>query len=166
MEKKSMRRKPFDADDPRRWMAFARSDLKLAKEGCRPGIRLEGLCYLAQQAAEKAVKAVLMHAGVDFPRVHQIQTLLEYLPLDVVLPTSVRDASDLSDYAVEGRYPQNFEDVTKAEYRAALDKSRAVVAWAEKAIAQKHTPEVHEPKTAYRVPKRDKRIKSSRIKKN
>jgi hypothetical protein len=38
MEKISMPRKSFDADDPRRWMVYAKSDLKLAREGRRiPG---------------------------------------------------------------------------------------------------------------------------------
>jgi len=98
------------------------------------GVRLEGLCYLAQQAAEKAVKAVLMHKNIHFPKTHHIQTLLEFLPKDIAVPPSVREAVDLSDYAVEGRYPQNFEDVTKKEYLSALKKAGAVVRWAEKTL--------------------------------
>lgn len=134
MEKKYMPRKSLDADDPRRWMAFAKSDLKLARNGQMPGIRLEGLCYLAQQAAEKAIKAVLMRQNIHFPKIHHIQTLLGYLPQGFTLPFSVREAVDLSDYAVEGRYPQNFEDVTEEEYLSALKKAGAVVRWAEKTL--------------------------------
>jgi HEPN domain-containing protein len=129
-----MPRKPLDADDPRRWMSFAKSDLKLARNGRMPGIRLEGLCYLAQQAAEKAIKAVLMRKGVHFPKIHHIQALLGFLPKDLAVPHSVREAVDLSDYAVEGRYPQNFEDITEEEYLSALKKAGAVVRWAEKTL--------------------------------
>jgi hypothetical protein len=90
---------------------------------------------------------------VDFPRIHQIQALLEYLPSNIVVPPSVYDAADLSDYAIEGRYPQSFEDVTQEEYFTALDKSRVVVTWAEKTISRKNTHEIHEPQVVYRVPK-------------
>jgi HEPN domain-containing protein len=126
--------KSFDADDPRRWMSFAKSDLKLAKSGHLPGIRLESLCCLTQQAAEKSLKAVLMNKKIHFPKTHQIQVLIELLPPGILIPTSVKEAAELSEYAVEGRYPQNFEDVTKKEYLSALKKARAVVLWAEKSL--------------------------------
>lgn len=123
-----------DADDPKRWLSFAKSDLRLAQKGRLPEVRLEGLCYLAQQAAEKALKALLIHCGVHFPKTHKIQDLIALLPGELVPPPSVEGAVSLSDYAVDGRYPQNFEDVTAREYQSALKKAEAVVNWAEKAV--------------------------------
>ena len=42
------------------WINRARSSLKIAKELNHEGIYLEDLCFQAQQAAEKALKAVMI----------------------------------------------------------------------------------------------------------
>ena len=55
-------------DDPREWLNRARSSLTKAREGAAfPEIYLEDLCFDSQQAAEKAIKAVLLHLGAGFP---------------------------------------------------------------------------------------------------
>lgn len=46
-----------DPTDPRAWLARAGSNLLLAQKGQRKGVMLEDLCFNAQQAAEKALKA-------------------------------------------------------------------------------------------------------------
>ena len=58
-------------DDPREWLNRARSNLVRARRG-EAGVYLEDLCFDAQQAAEKAVKAVLVAHKVDFPYVHDL----------------------------------------------------------------------------------------------
>jgi HEPN domain-containing protein len=50
-----------------RWLAYAESDLAVAHGVDRPGVILETLCFHAQQAAEKAIKAVLVAEGADPP---------------------------------------------------------------------------------------------------
>ena len=65
----------FPADDPREWMNRARSSLSMAKNRV-PQVYLEDLCFEAQQAAEKAVKALLIKRGIDFPYVHDLARLL------------------------------------------------------------------------------------------
>jgi HEPN domain-containing protein len=58
----------FPPDDPWGWLNRARSNLVRAKEGINiEGVYLEDLCFDAQQAAEKAIKALLIHLGVRFP---------------------------------------------------------------------------------------------------
>lgn len=61
---------------------------------------LEALCLHAQQAAEKALKGVLIHAGVDPAHTHDIHRLLDEVAALVVLPREVREAASLTDYAV------------------------------------------------------------------
>ena len=56
----------FPPDDPREWLNRARSSLALAKTR-PPEAYLEDLCFEAQQAAEKAIKAMLIKQGVAFP---------------------------------------------------------------------------------------------------
>jgi HEPN domain-containing protein len=53
--------KPENPTDPGAWLVYARSNLKLAEKGGRlKGVLLEDLCFNAQQAAEKALKAVCL----------------------------------------------------------------------------------------------------------
>jgi hypothetical protein len=56
----------FSPDDPREWLNRARSNLALAKAQI-PDVYLEDLCFDAQQAAEKALKALLIKREVVFP---------------------------------------------------------------------------------------------------
>jgi HEPN domain-containing protein len=65
-----MGRKRHPPTDPREWLNRARSNL--AGAGHRaPDRYLEDLCFDAQQAAEKAIKAVFIHRGLRFPYVHE-----------------------------------------------------------------------------------------------
>ena len=68
---------PADPSDPRAWLELARSNLLLAQKGKRKGVLLEDLCFNAQQAAEKALKAVCLHLELDFPKTHSITRLFE-----------------------------------------------------------------------------------------
>ena len=53
---------------PEEWMTYAQSDLKLAKLGREnDDVLNERICFHAQQAAEKALKAILLFCNVDFP---------------------------------------------------------------------------------------------------
>ena len=58
----------FPPDDPREWMNRARSNLARLKSRV-PGVYLEDLCFDAQQAAEKAIKAMLIACNIEFPYV-------------------------------------------------------------------------------------------------
>ncbi|MEE9464613.1 MAG: HEPN domain-containing protein [Candidatus Neomarinimicrobiota bacterium] len=55
------------AEDPQAWLNRAKSNLALSKAGINvPGIYLEDLCFDAQQAAEKAIKAILLLLKIPF----------------------------------------------------------------------------------------------------
>jgi HEPN domain-containing protein len=87
----------FPPDDPREWLSRARSDLILAK-AAGVGIYLEDLCFHAQQAAEKAVKALLIRQRVDFPYVHDLAELLTLLErTGLSLPESIRQSASSLD---------------------------------------------------------------------
>ncbi|MFC1573017.1 HEPN domain-containing protein [Candidatus Eisenbacteria bacterium] len=95
---------------------------------------LEGLCFHAQQAAEKALKAVLIARAIPPPRTHNIGTLLDLLPADSSPSPEVRSAAILTDYAVMTRYPADAEPVEEDEYREAVRLAEIVVSWAREAI--------------------------------
>jgi HEPN domain-containing protein len=57
-------------------LARANGDLALARAPLPEGGFREDLCYHAQQAAEKAVKAVYLHQGWAFRYIHDLEELL------------------------------------------------------------------------------------------
>lgn len=99
---------------PEEWLEHARSDLRLARLAAGDAsIRREQACFHAQQAAEKAIKAVLLSRQAGFPLTHDIEELLELAERSgLPVPKPVEDAGLLTPYAVETRYPGYWLDVT------------------------------------------------------
>ena len=96
---------------------------------------LEDLCFDAQQAAEKAIKALLLARGVEFPYVHDIGLLLTLLEdAGEPVPETVREAERLNPYATTTRYPDVAEPVSEQEYAEAFRVADSVVRWAEARI--------------------------------
>ena len=121
----------FPPDDPREWLNRARSNLARAKTHIAE-VYLEDYCFDAQQAAEKAIKALLMQRGISFPYVHdlaELPTLLERSGQAV--PRETRDAARLTRFAIVTRYPGASEPVTEDEYREMVAIAERVVRWAE-----------------------------------
>lgn len=119
---------------PADWLRYAYSDLELARVKRPPKVLFEGLCFHAQQAVEKALKAVLIANGIPPTKTHNIRTLLDLLPPDVVPPEEVEDAAGLTDYAVISRYPGDFESIDEKEYKETVQLAETVVFWAERII--------------------------------
>jgi HEPN domain-containing protein len=113
-----------------KWVAFADEDLHFAQTGMSlpgrevPAYRL--VAYHAQQCAEKYLKAYLVCQGVDFPYTHNISTLLELCSDYATWPTSLREAEELTDYAITTRYPGEDREVTEAEATSAVETARKV----------------------------------------
>src|SRR5437773_492940 len=105
----------YPPDDPREWLRLARGDMLVAHADI-PGAPLELLCFHAQQAAEKAIKAVLLDAGVAFPHMHHLDRLLDLVEAEgISVPQEVRDAGSLTLYAVTTRYPLPSDPVSQEE---------------------------------------------------
>ncbi len=91
-----------------RWMRFAREDLEaaealLASEDFVP----RHACWLAQQAAEKVLKAALVPEGWRVRTEHP-------------------DLAELTEWAVEARYPGDWADATVEAAQRAGVQARAV----------------------------------------
>lgn len=95
---------------------------------------LETLCFHAQQAAEKSLKAVLVSRGVSPPLTHNLRLLVDRLSPETPVPEEVVSAVELTDYAVTVRYPGEFEEVTAEEHARAIRLAETVVAWAQERI--------------------------------
>ncbi|MBE3577175.1 MAG: HEPN domain-containing protein [Limnochordales bacterium] len=71
-------------DRAKEWIRYAQSDLRAAERLLADDLVLAGIsCFHAQQAAEKALKAVLVLYGIDFPRTHDLVLLSRLLPRGV-----------------------------------------------------------------------------------
>jgi len=126
-----MERRPDAISDACLWLNRARSSLALARSR-PPDVVAEDLCFAAQQAAEKAIKAVFVARGQRFPFTHDLVRLLALLEADgEPIPAPVREAALLNRFAVVTRYPGFAEDVTWQEYRQAVAVAQEVVRWAE-----------------------------------
>ena len=129
--------KRYPPDDPREWLNRARSNLALAK-GKRKGIYLEDLCSDAQQAAEKATKAVSIKLNVNFPYVHDLAELLTSVEkAGQAVPAPIKRAEKLSRFAVFTRYPGIGPPIKEKEYRETVKITERVLKWAENIIVPK-----------------------------
>lgn len=127
---------PADPSNPLAWMQRAYSNLRLAEKGLGKDIMLEDLCFNAQQAVEKALKAICLYKGQDFPKTHSVTRLIDLVEsAGVAIPQQIKAADFLTQYAVETRYPGPVEDITFEEYQEALQIASRVVFWAETVIA-------------------------------
>jgi HEPN domain-containing protein len=89
----------------------------------------------AQQAAEKALKAVLVAYGVDFPPTHNLVVLRDLAGEVCELPAEAGSLPALSVYAVSSRYPEDAEPVTdKDEVDKAIAVAKATLNWAQEHI--------------------------------
>jgi len=97
----------------REWVAKAEGDFAMVEREsrARKNPSYDGICFHAQQCAEKYLKARLCEAGVAFAKVHDLVALLELaLPVEPLWEAYRADLAALTDYAVSFRYPGQSAD--------------------------------------------------------
>ncbi len=110
-----------------RWLRFSAEDLDVARRllnGC-PSVPRH-VCWLSQQSAEKALKAALVLEGVEFPYSHDLDALRNLLPDGWAVRTEYPDLAELTEWAVEARYPGEWPEATEEEETRAEMQARAV----------------------------------------
>lgn len=124
---------------PAQWITHAESDLRLARLGADdPSVLGTQVCFHAQQAAEKAVKAVLLLRGIKFPYTHDIKGLLKIAETNaLVIPLAVQQAARLTPYAVETRYPGFEYQISEKDINEALQTAEKTLSWARELISRK-----------------------------
>lgn len=106
------------------------ADLKLVEKNMHDkDIRKQLLLFHLQQAVEKFLKALLSFKNIKFPKVHDIEDLIELCSeKGILLPEYVEDFVNLTPYAVEFRYGLMIEEVLdiKLYYQRVVDFKRLV----------------------------------------
>ena len=109
------------------WIKKAEEDLKLIENEFNytptEDIVRSAICFHAQQLAEKMLKAYLSYKKVNFKKTHDLELLLE-LCIREDKEFERLDTGNLTDYAIEVRYPDDiyipsFEEAKEA-YKMAL----------------------------------------------
>jgi len=118
---------PEQTAEAQRWLRYAREDLAAAERLLAdPRSVPRHICWLAQQAAEKALKAALVLEGVDFPWRHDLDALRNLLPAGWAVKVEQPDLAELTEWAVEARYPGDWPEATVEDAARAVATARAV----------------------------------------
>ncbi len=126
-------RREAGGGDDERWLRFAREDAALATRlATDTDVPPRIVCWHAQQAAEKALKAALASRGTSFPRTHNLVALRALLDVQTARGLDIHDLAELTAWGAEARYPGEWEEPSREDARqAAAAAERAVGAVAE-----------------------------------
>ena len=109
----------------RDWLNQALRDLEQAADSRQAG-RHEWACFAAQQAGEKAVKALHLHLGQDAWG-HVVAKLLVELPDSVRPPTVLVDKGRVLDtFYIPPRYPNSHPEGAPFEHYGVLQSDEAI----------------------------------------
>jgi len=106
-----------------KWVKKAEDDLLTAgRELSFEDPITQTVCFHCQQAAEKYLKAFLVHHQIYFAKTHKIMELLaSCATVDASFRDQLQDADNLTDYAVEIRYPDVLLEPTIKDAKEAFE---------------------------------------------
>ena len=106
-------------------MEQSKRDLQMAGQAAASGFP-EWACFIAQQAAEKAIKAVYQkRGGVGWG--NSVSDLLQGLPGDCTIPSDLSTvARNLHRWYIQARYPDGFPQGKPGDYVDTEDANDAI----------------------------------------
>ena len=118
------------ASEAKAWLVKAWRDLETARRAATGEPAFYDIAvYHCQQAAEKAVKAFLVHHGKPYEKTHDIEVLADLAGEIDPSFSKLADAADaLTPYATRFRYPNSTFAVEPqpAEYREAMQHAEMI----------------------------------------
>jgi len=103
-----------------KWLFRANEDLAVIDRLIQTDLQAYAstICFHAQQAVEKYLKALLAWKGVDFPRTHDVDFLLAECRKVSPGQFDQIDLKSLTDFGVSIRYPDDFyvPDLSETRY--------------------------------------------------
>jgi HEPN domain-containing protein len=127
-------------DPPNVLLRKAQDDERLARlVGDNPTISNEQIGFLAQQAVEKTIKAVLSHRTIRYRRTHDLSELLDLLKAaKISFPAAMEACVRLTPFAAEMRYDYlPPEDAAEEPFdrAGAIRLVRTTLDWAERIVS-------------------------------
>lgn len=111
-----------------RWLDMAENDLRVAEHEFETDKKErvnEAICFHCQQASEKYLKAYLVSKNIDFGKTHNLEYLLKLCANDNKEFSSL-ETGNLSSFAVEVRYPDDFYLPTEEEVQESLNIAKNI----------------------------------------
>ncbi len=109
-----------------RWWRQALSDFEALSPLIQAG-KYDVCCFLAQQVAEKALKAFLYRQGEELVFGHAVFRLCtQAAEVDPAFETLRDEVKTLDFYYVEARYPNALQEAIPAEFYSRQDADQAV----------------------------------------
>lgn len=123
-----MSARPDDATtEAARWLRYAVEDLGAGRVLAESGAPRRQVCAMAQQAAEKALKAGLVVVGIDPPKTHNLGRLRNMLPDEWSVRSHPAKLGVLTEWAVASRYPGDWEEPTAEDVTVAMGLATELV---------------------------------------
>lgn len=125
--------------ETKEWYDMAVMDLGVARhldETYRPK-PLEIICYHCQQAAEKAIKALIIYYGGEggMPKLHDLSFLLNQIKNKAYIEDKYYDYADaLTPYGVSVRYPNELF-LEERHVKEALEFSDEILRWVQSIVS-------------------------------
>lgn len=121
--------------EARRWLGQASEDLVAARRIAEdPELAARLACFLAHLAAEKALKALLIHGGVAFRKIHDLLELRLLLPVEQQEALDPDTLASLNGWVIDGRYADDHVDVTMEAAEGLVDAAAGVLAEAQRLL--------------------------------
>lgn len=97
-------------------------------------------CFLAQQAVEKLLKTLVIFAGLELEKIHDLPKIADKLEniFPEVKQLYKNELSALTRYYIETRYPGDYPDFTWNECRAAYEIAEKIRAFVLEKIKSEH----------------------------
>lgn len=107
------------------WFSQAQRDMEQAEDSRKNG-RHEWACFAAQQAAEKAIKALHLHIGQEAWG-HVVARLLSELPSKMRVPKELVEKGHILDnFYIPARYPNSHPEGAPYEHFGPLQSEEAI----------------------------------------
>lgn len=110
------------------WLKKAENDFKAAQnelEITKKRKLTDVICFHCQQAVEKYLKAFLVSKNINFKKTHNLEALLDTCK-KIEPDFENLHAGDLSYYAVEVRYPDDFYTPTLKEAEESFQIAKSI----------------------------------------
>lgn len=123
------------------WLDRAHDDLGAARKLLSgPDPFPATAAYHCQQAAEKALKALIASTGERIPKTHDLRVLVERCAMiDGSLSAICAACEELSPYATEFRYPTDTSDPTPDDAADAANLAAGIISAIAASIEQRFT---------------------------
>ncbi|EOQ89457.1 HEPN domain protein [Leptospira yanagawae serovar Saopaulo str. Sao Paulo = ATCC 700523] len=130
----------MNPNDYRVWLQFAEEDLDSAQLITEKSNHYRQACFLIQQSVEKSIKACYVKTNQQFLKTHDLNALRDQLNYNFLWKKVYPNLSQFIVYAVEARYPGDWEEIDFEEANSLLLVAKKILESIKKELSADLTP--------------------------